>query len=154
MTVSENLATVFNKPEQKDILETIQHFLANNKDFSGYKHGDKKALDNDISVIFLQAQSGAKNKALLEAHRRLCDLHYTLTGTDTIAWKLVSDCSNINTNYTEEGDYLLYDELPAKSERVEPGNFCFIPNEFAHMALYDDGGTVSKLVFKIPATVL
>lgn len=154
MIISAHPETIFSKPDQKEILETIQTFLATNKDFLLYKHGDKKNLDNGICVIYLCMQSGAKNKALLEAHRKLCDVHYTLTGTDSIAWKLVTDCSHINTNYVEEGDYLLYDELPVEIEKVLPGEFCFIPNDLAHMAAYEDHGVVSKLVFKIPATSL
>ena len=150
MIVADNLKDIFNREEDKNIILAIETYLAQNPGLTNFKPGEKEMISNGIAAIAIQAESGATNKNLLEAHKKFCDLHYTLQGIDTIAYKPVSNCSHINKSYNEEGDYLLYDEAPDKTLTVAPGNFCFSPNEFAHMALYDSHGPVSKLVFKIP----
>lgn len=152
MIVTDKLADIFQREEDTAIIKTIEEYLAAKPGLTGFNPGVKEMLTNDIAVIAIQAESGATNKNILEAHKKFCDLHFTLKGSDTIAFKPVDDCTQINKSYNDEADYLLYDEIPVNTVEVPPGSFCFIPNEFAHMALYQHLGTVSKLVFKIPAT--
>lgn len=150
MIVANNLKVIFDAENEMDIVEAIQKYIAQKGDFAKGKHGDKDSLPHGISAIFLNGSGGVQNSNLLEAHRKYSDLHFTIKGIDTIAFKQIEECTAISKDYTEDGDYLLYAETPTDSIEVTAGNFCFIPNQFAHMALYENRGLVTKLVFKIP----
>lgn len=130
--------------------QLVNNFLAAKINWDEVKHGDKRKLDENISVVFLAAEGTEQWKNVLEAHRKFYDLHYTAEGNDVIVSKPVPDCNNIRTEYNDEGDYILYDEAPQESFEVPAGNFCLIPPADAHMALYGNCGFVRKLVFKIP----
>jgi YhcH/YjgK/YiaL family protein len=134
----------------KQQIDVVNNFLSLPDNWNEKKHGDKQQLGENISVVFLAATGSDEWKNVLEAHQKFYDLHYTLEGNDRVASKPVIDCRNIKSAYTEEGDYALYDEAPAKTIAVSEGCFCLIPPADAHMALYGDCGFVKKLVFKIP----
>lgn len=150
MIVGKNLAAILRSSCSEKIVHVINDFILES-DCSKYSHGDKAYLQNNLVAIFLEAGSGQANKALLEAHRKFFDVHYTISGIDCIVSKPVKDCVSIHEPYNETQDYILYNELPDKMELIEPGNFCMIPNKFAHMAFYDIHNVVRKFVFKIPA---
>jgi YhcH/YjgK/YiaL family protein len=150
MKVSKHLEDIFSEG-QKQFANTVTQYLLETEKIAAMKHGEKAMLENGITVVAIQAESGAQNKNLLEAHKVFNDLHYTLQGKDTISYKQVADCTQINKEYVDDGDYILYDEAPVETVSVEENTFCFIPNNLAHMALYENTGAVRKLVFKIPA---
>lgn len=131
-------------------LEVINSFLAEPVNWTEVKHGDKRKLAEEISVVFLAAEGTEQWTNVLEAHRKFYDLHCTAEGNDIIVAKPVKDCNSIRTDYTEEGDYILYNEVPEESIEVPAGMYCLIPPADAHMALYGNCGFVRKLVFKIP----
>jgi beta-galactosidase beta subunit len=131
-------------------LDIVKKFFANQIDWTLVKHGDKKQLEENISVVFLAANGTNDYLNVLEAHKKMYDLHCILEGNDIIVSKPVADCINIKTAYTEEGDYVLYHELPVDTYTAEAGSFFLIPPADAHMALYGDCGFVRKVVFKIP----
>ncbi|MEO7487475.1 MAG: YhcH/YjgK/YiaL family protein [Ferruginibacter sp.] len=150
MIVSKNLSEIFTSEKDQELVASINSYISENAEVEHFKYGQKETMANGISVVVIQAESGAQNKNLLEAHRKFCDLHYTIKGNDIIASKPISGCININKEYVEDVDYVLFDETPTNKVIVSEGSFCLIPNEFAHMASYDSHGMVSKLVFKIP----
>ncbi len=150
MIVSKHIDDIFCEG-RKHFANTITEFLLEKEKISGMKHAEKAVLDNGVTVIAIQAESGAQNKNLLEAHKVFNDLHFTINGKDTISYKPVAGCAKVNKEYVDDGDYVLYDEEPINMVTVEENTFCFIPNELAHMALYENTGMVRKLVFKIPA---
>lgn len=131
-------------------MEIVSSFLSSPVNWNEVTHGEKKKLDDNISVVFLAAEGTEQWKNVLEAHRKFYDLHCTAEGNDCIVSKPVNDCGNIRTAYNEEGDYILFDEAPVESIEVPAGNYCLIPPADAHMALYGHCGFVRKLVFKIP----
>ena len=135
-------------PQQQ--LEVVKQFFTNPMDWSTVKHGDKKQLEQNIFVIFLAAKGSNDYINVLEAHKKMYDLHCTIEGNDIIVSKPVVDCDNIKMAYTEEGDYSLYNEMPVDTYTANAGFFCLIPPADAHMALYGDCGFVRKVVFKIP----
>lgn len=150
MTVSKHIDDIFSEGKQH-FANTITQFLLETEKIAAMKHAEKAVLENGVTVVAIQAESGAQNKNLLEAHKIFNDLHYPLSGKDTISYKPVLNCTNINKEYVDDGDYILYDETPDAIITVEENTFCFIPNDLAHMALYESTGLVRKLVFKIPA---
>lgn len=150
MIVSKCIDDIFSE-SKKHFTFTVARFLLETEKIVALKHGEKVVLENGVTVVAIQAESGASNKNLLEAHRVFNDLHYIISGKDTISYKPVAGCTSINKEYVDDGDYILYDEVPEDMVTVEKNTFCFIPNNLAHMALYESTGLVRKLVFKIPA---
>lgn len=134
-------------PEQQMV---VSAYLIDPSNWKQSKHGDKKILTENISVVFIAALCNEDNKNLLEAHRKFYDLHCTLEGNDTIAAKPLSLCKHVKRAYSEDGDYILFNEAPYETKVLPSGFFCLIPPADAHMALYGKGGFVKKIVFKIP----
>ncbi len=149
MYLANNISN-FSDKLTKTQLDIVSSFLSSAINWSEVTHGEKKKLDDNISVVFLAAEGTEQCTNVLEAHRKFYDLHCTTDGIDCIVSKPVDDCSNIRTAYTEDGDYILFDEAPAESVKVPAGTYCLIPPAAAHMALYGNIGFVRKLVFKIP----
>jgi YhcH/YjgK/YiaL family protein len=86
---------------------------------------------------------------VLEAHRKLMDIHITLKGVDVMAYSDIENESILIKDYDQDNDYLL-----AKSDKIKllsiPENyFCIVPNNFAHMALYEGHTDVKKIVIKL-----
>ena len=133
--------------KQKDI---VAAFVSEKVNWNEVKHGDKKKLAENMTVVFIDAKGSNEFENVLEAHRKFYDLHYTIEGNDVIVSKKLSDCSNIKSAYNEEADYILFNEEPVASINVPEGTFCLIPPADAHMALYGECGPVKKIVFKIP----
>ncbi|MDT0677455.1 YhcH/YjgK/YiaL family protein [Autumnicola musiva] len=151
MKVSTDLKVILPKHGDIETINAIQDYIRNKK-YLEIEAGHKAIISNGISVIKLHKDSGAQNKEILEAHKKFYDIHYTIEGEDTIAYKDVKDCNSVVENYNEEGDYILYSEKSENLLEVNSGQFCIIPNSYAHAALYEDRGYVRKLVFKVPVS--
>jgi YhcH/YjgK/YiaL family protein len=111
---------------------------------------EKMTSDNlTLIPIFSGEVSSSFDSKILESHKRLMDIHITLSGTDVIAY------ANINTEveeyktYSEVDDYALHTSDRIKEILVPAGYFCIIPNNFAHMALYKGHADVKKVVVKL-----
>lgn len=130
-------------------VEIIRDFMAT-VSFKAFSSGEKRNLQNEITVAYISANGADDNRNILEAHRKYADLHFTITGTDLIAFKSIVECKKVCQPYNDEADYVLYNELPVMIYKIKQNLFCFIPPEYAHMALYGNCGKVEKLIFKIP----
>ena len=131
-------------------LDIVDEFFSVPVNWNEVKHGEKRKLAENISVVFLAANGTEDWKNILEAHQKFYDLHCIMEGNDVIVSKPIIDCKNVKTEYNEEADYILFNEEPAESMNVSTGSFCLISPADAHMALYGDCGFVRKVVFKIP----
>lgn len=149
MYLTKHIPDLSSQLTQKQI-DVISSFLATPVNWNEVTHGEKRKLAEEISVVFLAAEGTEQWTNVLEAHRKFYDLHCTAEGNDIIVAKPVKACNNVRTEYTEEGDYMLYNEVPEESIEVTAGMYCLIPPADAHMALYGKCGFVRKLVFKIP----
>ena len=143
-------AISFSTTITQEQIDVINDFFIEPIKWDEVKHGEKKMLDQNISVVFLAAKGAEEWKNLLEAHQKFYDLHCTIEGIDVIVSTPMADCKNVNTEYNEEADYILFNEVPTQSMNVPAGSFCLITPADAHMALYGDCGFVRKVVFKIP----
>ena len=101
-----------------------------------------------IPITSLPNQSPAKY--VLEAHRSLMDIHITLEGEDKMAYACLNTESELHKAYDEDNDYLLVKSNAIKTLTIPKGYFCIVPNNFAHMALYEISKDVKKVVVKIP----
>ncbi len=66
---------------------------------------------------------------------------------------LETECE-ICKEYIENDDYLLVKSSKIKSIKIPENYFCIVPNNFAHMALYNVGEGVKKVVIKIPNNMI
>jgi len=110
----------------------------------------KESIDGiDLIPIFSDSLSAIFDESVLEAHKILMDIHITLEGTDIIAYADLKNEATIFQGYDETNDYLLAKSSQIKIITVPKGYFCIIPNNFAHMALYDGHANVKKVVVKM-----
>ena len=149
MLVSSALKNFENQIPNKELLKTIQEFIAN-KEFSLLRHGDKIALNQYLSVVFIDSVTGIEPINVMESHRVYYDLHYTISGCDGVDFEPVKNCHDIKEPYQSDGDYILYNQQTFQNLIICEGEFCLIPPDIAHMALKGDGSAITKLVFKIP----
>lgn len=113
---------------------------------------EKESYENITLIpITSQAVSETFDVALLEAHKTLMDIHITLEGTDIVAYADLETEATVSKVYDETNDYLLARSEKIKTICVPQGYFCIIPNQFAHMALYQGHESVKKIVVKMPA---
>jgi biofilm protein TabA len=104
--------------------------------------------DFDIIPILNESNTGIDTE-LMEAHRKQIDIHIILEGNDIIAFKNLNENLDIQREYDEENDYLLVKSSNVNTITLESGFFCFIPNHFAHMALYGTKARCRKVVIKL-----
>lgn len=111
----------------------------------------EKETFGDVVMIPIKSAAIAENfdTSLLEAHKTLMDIHITLEGTDVIAYANLDDEATISKEYDNDNDYLLAKSNTIKTLSVPKGYFCIIPNNFAHMALYQGHSDVKKIVVKM-----
>lgn len=113
----------------------------------------KKETFGPLALVPIISESVADtfDKSLLEAHKTFMDIHITLDGVDVIAYANLNDETTVFRAYDDVNDYLLVNSNQIKIITVPKGYFCIIPNNFAHMALYDGHAKVKKVVVKMPA---
>ena len=78
------------------------------------------------------------------------DVHITLEGIDVIAYADLENETKLFKTYDKINDYSLSTSNKIKKLNIPQGYFCIIPNNFAHMALYEGHSRVRKIVVKIP----
>jgi YhcH/YjgK/YiaL family protein len=107
-------------------------------------------VSDDISIIPITGiPNGSSDQNLLEAHRRLMDIHITLEGEDRMAYAYLNSETEPHKAYDESSDYLLVKSYKIKIITIPKGYFCIVPNNYAHMALYNTFGEVRKIVIKL-----
>ncbi|MFN3754480.1 YhcH/YjgK/YiaL family protein [Flavobacterium sp.] len=114
-----------------------------------------KETHGEITLIPISSQAVSEtfDPSVLEAHKTLMDIHITLEGTDVIAYADLESETTSFKAYDEVNDYLLAQSDAIKTISVPEGYFCIIPNNFAHMALYEGHANVKKVVVKMNAVV-
>ncbi|SHG94736.1 YhcH/YjgK/YiaL family protein [Flavobacterium defluvii] len=113
----------------------------------------EKTISNEITLIPIQSKkvSESFDENILEAHKKLMDIHITLNGIDVIAYADVNREVEEYKKYIEADDYALFKSNTIKEIIIPKGYFCIIPNNFAHMALYKGHSDVKKIVVKLRA---
>lgn len=112
---------------------------------------NSKVTAGDISLIPITGSPNqSPDKHVLEAHRSLMDIHITLEGEDKMAYACLNTESEPHKAYDEDNDYLLVKSNVIKTVTIPKGYICIVPNNFAHMALYEISNDVKKIVVKIP----
>lgn len=132
-------------PEINELLDVLE--------FNSLESLSEKLISNNLTLIPIYSKevpSSFDNK-ILESHKKLMDIHITLSGTDVIAYANVNTEVNEYKTYSEVDDYALHTSDRIKKITVPSGYFSIIPNNFAHMALYEGHSDVKKVVVKLQA---
>lgn len=106
-------------------------------------------INGDQLYCIISRQMGKKqNEAKLEFHRKYIDIHYTISGSDTIGWKPVINCTSVEQEYDDKKDFGLYSDSSDSWITLLPGYFAVFFPEDAHAPLVSEG-TIHKAVIKI-----
>lgn len=86
---------------------------------------------------------------VLEVHRRYIDVHFPLTGEETIGWSPMSVLTTESVNpFNEEDDYAIYAEQAQSYHTIHSGEFAIVWPEDAHAPIIGKG-TLRKLIAKV-----
>lgn len=106
-------------------------------------------IDGDRMFCLITKGEGlAKEEAKLEAHRKMIDIHYVISGVDHIGWKPTAECSQIKQPYDKERDIVYYDDEPTAWISVPSGSFAIFYPEQAHAPMVGEA-LIHKAVVKI-----
>ena len=91
----------------------------------------------------------APEDQVLEVHRRYIDVHFPLTGEETMGWSPMSVLTTESVNpFNEEDDYAIYAEQAQSYHTIHPGEFAIVWPEDAHAPIIGKG-TLRKLIAKV-----
>lgn len=106
-------------------------------------------LDGDNLFINNSHVKGLKKEdQVLEIHRKYIDIHVLVSGSETIGWSPLEDCSKVKVAYKEDDDYGLYDQMAQTYVTLKPGDIFIAYPEDAHAPIISDG-EIHKLIVKI-----
>jgi len=107
--------------------------------------------DIDGRRLYVIASAGAgktPDEARLEVHRLYVDVHYLISGKESMGWRSIERCSDVEKQYDEEKDILLYSDDPAVWFTVHPGTSVIFFSWDAHAPMVSNG-IVHKIVAKV-----
>lgn len=135
--------------QYKTLYTSLAHLLQEFT-FKSLQDLNKKVERDKFLLIPLHSQpKEVEVPTLLEAHKKHVDVHVTFEGTDIMGYAdLLTETTEIKA-YDESNDYLLAHSSKIKLLRIPKGYFCIVPNDYAHMALYNIRGDVKKIVIKL-----
>ncbi|MBQ8772905.1 MAG: YhcH/YjgK/YiaL family protein [Muribaculaceae bacterium] len=101
-------------------------------------HGDQftkgtiEIIPTRIKVNYEEVGMVAREKQLLEAHRRYADIHVPISGEETIGWSPICDLKNRIHAYDSERDIEFYGDAPQCYIPILPGQYVILFPEDAH----------------------
>ena len=105
----------------------------------------------DGTRLYAIASSGpgkTTDEARLEAHRLYADVHYLISGKESMGWRSIERCHDVESPYDEEKDFMLFSDDPALWFTAHPGTIAvFFPWD-AHAPMVSNG-VVHKIVVKL-----
>ncbi len=133
----------------KDVYKHLPEAIAflENNDFSELVEGKNEFSDN-FYIVKIIGEKNPNFEGVLEVHKEWIDIHIPLNTNDIIAYKELSFCRNIEKEYNEENDYMLYREQDSCIAVLPIQYFCIIDTTMTHMAMLGEG-SIEKLVIKI-----
>lgn len=109
----------------------------------------RKELEGDkLYAVGSQKTGKKKEDAKLEMHKRYIDIQFVLKGIDSMGWRPVRNCSNINSPYDEEKDIAFFDDEPFIWSGVPPGAFAIFFPEDAHAPMVSNA-EIHKVILKV-----
>lgn len=135
--------------QYKSVYASLTHLL-NEFTFESLQALNEKVEHDLFALIPIYSHpKEVEVSTLLEAHKKYVDVHITFQGTDIMGYADLLTESVESKPYDENNDYLLVHSTKIKLLNIPKGYFCIVPNEFAHMALYNIQSEVQKIVVKL-----
>ncbi|MDR0811665.1 MAG: YhcH/YjgK/YiaL family protein [Paludibacter sp.] len=108
-------------------------------------------LAGGINANITEYNTKAMKNGSWEAHRRVVDIHYVISGKENIGFKPLVDCALPN-EYVAEKDKITFDVQDGTFKIGNQGNFFIFFPETAHCPSMkiDTAEFVKKIVIKIP----
>lgn len=128
-------------PHFKEVIDMLE-----NTDIAGFAEGRTDISENLYVVAMSKEQSAYTG--IMEVHKEWIDVHCTIEGVDTIAYKAAAECPEIEKEYDTENDYMLLKAGEAMKVMIQPDYFCVLDTSMAHAPLVGEGA-VRKIVVKV-----
>jgi len=105
--------------------------------------GRTDVLGDDLFV--LASRNGTNSiDSKLEVHRRYLDIHFIVSGSDTVGWKYLTDCNKPIEQFREKEDYQLYGDVDYMKFELIKKKFMIVYPSDAHAPCIE-----TKNLFKI-----
>jgi uncharacterized protein, YhcH/YjgK/YiaL family len=104
--------------------------------------------DKELFINNNLIEGKKKSAQPLEAHQKFIDVHILLEGKETFGWKRTADVKEWKSEYDEEKDCILSDEMADTYIELLPDDFVIVYPEDAHAPNISDG-QIRKLVAKV-----
>lgn len=104
---------------------------------------------DDLYINLSEATLVPREAQKLEVHRAYIDVHFPLTGEETVGWLPVEKLTTQSEKpFDEAADYAVYSQPAAAYFTTSPGDFCVMFPSDAHAPLIGEG-TIRKAVAKV-----
>ena len=91
----------------------------------------------------------SREEQKLEVHRRYIDVHFPLSGAETVGWRSLETLSMASdAPFAAEKDFALYTAPAASYFEVQPGSFYIVWPEDAHAPIIGEG-RLRKAIAKV-----
>jgi biofilm protein TabA len=117
-------------------------------DFNNIAPGDYNIDGRDIYLRVLDPKPSSEKTYKLEAHRQYIDIQYSFKNEFDIGWKTLSDCKNVESEYNEVKDFLLFSDEYDSKYTLSEGLFTILFPEDVHGPMPPDSKMV-RIVIKV-----
>ena len=108
----------------------------------------KHEIEGDELFAIVSRNGNSDSVSKLEAHKKYIDIHYAVSGSDTIGWKALGDCISPVGSFNFENDYILYNDNDFIKIPLLQNKFMIVYPEDVHAPLLQTKD-LFKLVLKI-----
>lgn len=129
------------------LLPLVQEFV-DQIDVINLPSGRHEISESNLFVTVASLQGRTKAEAPLEVHDAHWDIHWLLSGTETLGWRPRVLCHQPKGPFDEAKDMQLFDDQVETWFSLVPGQFALFMPQDAHAPLVSSG-QVHKLVFKL-----
>lgn len=106
-------------------------------------------IDGPLYAMVAKGPGRAPMDALIETHDRYIDIHYILSGSETIGWKARAELGPATEAPDPRRDVTFYPDKPVAWTTLSPGMIAIHFPEDAHMPMLS-GSDIHKVVVKVP----
>ena len=143
-----------------DVLENSGKYLPLNPRFAeafrylrspaaGLLEPPRTDIDGEELFALASREKGKRRSdAKLESHRKYIDIHYIVSGTDSMGWRPTGRCSEVLSAYEEGKDVAFFGDEPLMWCNIGAGSFAIFFPEDAHAPMVSDD-VVHKVILKI-----